>query len=88
MSNTTEDQTGRVFEIFVGEIREEWGQPEVLARDIMAKAGRTSPQGYVLEALERKNGPMVKEFTPDQTVDLREPDRKFFRITAGGGGYS
>ena len=88
MINTAEDQTGRAFEIFVGEIREEWEQPEVLARDIMAKAGRISPQGFVLEALERKNGPMVMEFAPDQTVDLRQPDRKFFRITAGGGGYS
>jgi hypothetical protein len=73
--------------IFVGEIKEEWDQDKVLASDIMAKAGDTDPND-ILEALDKKGGKVVKEFKPTETVDLDEKDRKFFRITAGGGGYS
>lgn len=75
-------------EIFVGDIREEWNQNEVLASDIMGKAGVTNTAGLVLEALNKKNGNAVAEFKPTDKVNLDLPERKFFRITAGGGGFS
>ncbi len=77
-----------VHEIFVGEIREEWRQDKVLASEIMAGAGTTDPTGFILEALERRNGKAVQDFNPGDTVDLTLKDRKFFRITPGGGGFS
>ena len=74
--------------IFVGEIKEEWEENLVLAADIMAKAGRSPPDGSILEALDRKGGSAVMEFQPQDKVDLTVKDRKFFRITPGGGGFS
>jgi len=74
--------------IFVGDVEEVWDQDEVLASDIMAKAGVTNPSGLVLEALNRKDGNAVAEFKPTDKVNLDLPERKFFRITAGGGGFS
>jgi len=78
----------RTYVIFVGDVQEKWETPSVLARDIMAQAGISPPDNLTLEALDKHNGNMVKEFTPDQTVNLDEKDRKFFRIAPGGGGYS
>jgi hypothetical protein len=74
--------------IFVGDIEETWDQNEVLASDIMTKAGVTNQTGLVLEALNRKGGNAVAEFKPTDKVNLDLPERKFFRITAGGGGFS
>lgn len=76
------------FVVFVNDVEETWDRPEVLAKLMMERAGKKETQGFVLEALTGKGGQMVKEFQPDQIVDLREPDRKFFRIVPGGGGYS
>ncbi len=72
----------------MGDIREEWNQNEVLASDIMGKAGVANTAGLVLEALNKKNGNAVAEFKPTDKVNLDLPERKFFRITAGGGGFS
>lgn len=79
---------GRVFEIFVGDIKETWKDSIVLAKDIMMNAGKTDTTKLLLEALDRKNGHAIKEFTPDQEINLEEKDRTFFRITPEGGGYS
>lgn len=76
------------YEIFVGEIRETWNHPQVSAKEIIERAGYSEPQKYVLEALDRPAGRPVAEFEPDATVDLAERDRKFFRVTPGGGGRS
>ena len=78
----------RKYEIFVGEKREEWQQDKVLASKIMEEAGTTDYNGYILEALDRKNGRAVQDFKPNEEVDLTAKDRKFFRITPGGGGFS
>ena len=78
----------RVYEIFVGDIREEWSQNQVLASEIMNKAGTTDATNFILEALDRKNGTAVFDFKPTDLVDLALKDRKFFRITPGGGGFS
>jgi hypothetical protein len=78
----------RVFEIFVSDIREEWNQSQVLASGIMSKAGTTDVTNFILEALDRKNGSAVFDFKPTDLVDLTLKDRKFFRITPGGGGFS
>ncbi len=80
--------TERVHEIFVGEVREEWRQNQVLASEIIIKAGTTDTSNVVLEALDRPNGKAVAEFKPNEVVDLTLKDRKFFRITPGGGGFS
>lgn len=78
----------RTFEIFVGDIKEEWKQNQVLASEIMTKAGTTDVTNFILEALDRKNGTAVFDFKPTDPVDLTLKDRKFFRITPGGGGFS
>jgi hypothetical protein len=75
-------------EIFVGDIREEWRQNQVLASEIMIKAGVNDVASFILEALDRRNGKAVAEFKPSDLVDLTLKDRKFFRITPGGGGFS
>ena len=75
-------------EIFVGEVKEVWDQNEVLASQIMQKAGVTSIDGFILEALDHQNGKAVQDFNPGDKVDLTLKDRKFFRITPGGGGFS
>jgi len=75
-------------EIFVGDITEVWDQNEVLASEIMQKAGVTTIDGFILEALDHKNGKAVQDFNPGDKVDLTLKDRKFFRITPGGGGFS
>jgi hypothetical protein len=76
------------YEIFVGDIRETWNHPQVPAKEIIERAGYSEPQKYVLEALDRPGGKPVAEFEPNATVDLAEGDRKFFRVTPGGGGRS
>ena len=76
------------FEIFVGDIHEEWDKRNVLAKAIMNKAGVSDTANKILEALDKRNGDPVKDFQPDQLVDLSEADRKFFRISPGGGGFS
>ena len=48
----------------------------------------TNTAGLVLEALNKKNGNAVAEFKPTDKVNLDLPERRFFRITAGGGGFS
>ncbi len=63
-------------------------QNEVLASEIMQKAGVTTIDGFILEALDHKNGKAVQDFNPGDKVDLTLKDRKFFRITPGGGGFS
>jgi len=78
----------REFEIFVGDIKEDWDQEMVLAGDIMKRAGFSDPQNYVLEALDQKKGAPVAEFQSSDVVNLAEPHRKFFRVTPGGGGRS
>jgi len=74
-------------EIFVNAVKEEWDQNQVLASDIMRKAGGPVDNS-ILEALDRPNGKAVKDFNPGDTVDLTLKERKFFRITPGGGGFS
>lgn len=74
--------------IFVGEIEEKWSEDTVKASEIMRKAGVSDPSKFILEALNRKGGDPVAEFNPDQPVDLEVKDRKFFRVTPGGGGRS
>ncbi|OLC33200.1 MAG: hypothetical protein AUH84_07350 [Thaumarchaeota archaeon 13_1_40CM_4_38_7] len=76
------------FEIFVGDIKEEWSQSQVLASDIIKKAGTEDVTTVILEALDHRNGKAVAEFKPNEMVDLTLRDRKFFRITPGGGGFS
>jgi hypothetical protein len=96
MGSGTEEQVGsaldgakrREFEIFVGDVKEDWDKDMVLAGDIMKRAGFSDPQNYVLEALNQKKGNPVAEFQSSATVNLAEPDRKFFRVTPGGGGRS
>lgn len=83
-----EETSARVFEIFVGDIREEYHESQILASEIMKKAGTSDVNNYVLEALDKPNGKAVAEFKPAEVVDLALKDRKFFRITPGGGGYS
>lgn len=77
--------------IFVGTIQEKWKEDSVKASDIMKQAGVSNPNNFVLEALDHKGGDPVAEFGPDQFVDLsggEEKQRKFFRVTPGGGGRS
>ena len=74
-------------EIFVNSVKEEWDQNQVLASDVMKKAGGPVDNA-ILEALDRPNGKSVQDFNPGDTVDLTVKDRRFFRITAGGGGFS
>jgi hypothetical protein len=96
MGSSTEQQIGstgkdaehREFEIFVGDIKEEWDHEMALAGDIMKRAGFSDPQNYVLEALNHKKGDPVAEFQSSDVVNLAEPQRKFFRVTPGGGGRS
>jgi hypothetical protein len=78
----------REFEIFVGDLREAWDVAAVLARDIILRAGYTEPDKFVLEALDHRGGTPVAEFNPGVSVDLNDKDRKFFRVTPGGGGRS
>lgn len=76
------------FEIFVGDVREVWDEATVLAKDIILRAGYKDADKFVLEALDRRSGTPVAEFNPGATVDLNDKDRKFFRVTPGGGGRS
>jgi hypothetical protein len=86
LSNT--EHHDEIHIIFVGEIEEKWREDVVKASEIMQKAGVSDPSNFILEALNRKGGDPVAEFKPADSVDLEEKDRKFFRITPGGGGRS
>jgi hypothetical protein len=81
-------ETSRVFVIFVGDIQEKWNESAVTAKQIMERAGVTEPDKFILEALNRKGGDPVAEFNSNDPVDLSAEDRKFFRVTPGGGGRS
>lgn len=85
---STESESRIEHEIFVGDIKEVWKQNQVLASEIMIKAGTTDVNQFILEALDRQNGKAVADFKPNEIVDLALKDRKFFRITPGGGGFS
>ena len=74
--------------IFVGDIQEKWTEPVVSAEKIMKEAGVTEPAQFVLEALDHKGGSPVAEFNSTDSVDLNAKERKFFRVTPGGGGRS
>jgi len=54
----------------------------------MREAGVSEPEKFVLEALDHKGGKPVAEFTAADSVDLAGKDRKYFRVTPGGGGRS
>jgi len=93
MATGTEQETGKdasqgTFVIFVGDIQEKWDQSTVTAKQIMEKAGVAEPDKFVLEALNHKGGDPVAEFNSNDPVDLSVKDRKFFRVTPGGGGRS
>jgi hypothetical protein len=88
MADPEAEHGKREFDIFVGDIEEKWDRKEAPVDEIMRRAGVTEVKGHILEALDGKNGTPVKEFKPGETVDLSVPDRKFFRITPGGGGFS
>ena len=74
--------------IFVGDIQEKWLQSSVTAKQILQKAGVQNPHQFVLEALNHRGGIPVAEFGENDIVNLDDQDRKFFRITPGGGGRS
>jgi hypothetical protein len=82
------DDKEKVFEIFVGDKKEEWRQDKVLASEILQHAGIGDFSNFILEALDHENGVAVAEFKPSEIVDLTLKDRKFFRATPGGGGFS
>ena len=85
---TGEDASHRVFVIFVGDIQEKWDESTVTAKQIMEKAGVTEPDKFILEALNHEGGDPVAEFNSTDAVDLSVKERKFFRVTPGGGGRS
>jgi hypothetical protein len=92
-TNTQQQETGKdashgLFVIFVGDIQEKWDLSTVPAKEIMEKAGVTEIDKFVLEALNHKGGDPVAEFNSNDPVDLSVKDRKFFRVTPGGGGRS
>jgi len=74
--------------IHVGQMEQTWDQDIVKASAIMKRANFDPPTGFVLEALKHPNGDVVKEYQPDDDVNLTEPDRKFFEVTPGGSGRS
>jgi hypothetical protein len=82
------DLAHREYVIFVGDIEEKWHEAVVTAEQIMRKAGVSDPSKFVLEALDHKGGRPVAEFQPQDSVNLTEEHRKFFRVTPGGGGRS
>ena len=82
------DAAQRVYVIFVGDIVEKWHEAIVAAEQIMREAGVSDPSKFVLEALDHKGGKAVAEFQPQESVNLTEKERKFFRVTPGGGGRS
>ena len=82
------DSANRVFVIFVGDIEEKWREAIVTAEQIMRGAGVSEPAKFILEALNHKGGTPVAEFGPQDPVDLNARDRRFFRVTPGGGGRS
>ena len=84
----TPEQEHGVYVVFVGDIEEKWHEPIVSAEKIMRAAGVSEPEKFVLEALDHKSGNPVAEFAPQDSVDLKAKERKFFRVTPGGGGRS
>lgn len=93
MSTTVENEAGKdasraVFVIFVGDIQEKWQEATVSGDKIMREAGVSEPDKFVLEALDHKGGNPVAEFASTDSVDLSAEQRKFFRVTPGGGGRS
>jgi hypothetical protein len=78
----------RHYEIFVADIKEIWDRAIVVAKGIIERAGFSDAHKYVLEALDRPGGKPVAEFEPNAPVDLADKERKFFRVTPGGGGRS
>lgn len=88
MPESNSKESKEQFTIFVGTIEEHWDHKDVPVDDIMREAGRKDLKGLVLEALDGKDGSPVKEFKLGEVVDLSVPDRKYFRITPGGGGFS
>ncbi len=81
-------QEKKSYSIYVGDVQQKWGTSSITAQNIIREAGIAPSDQFILEALDKHNGSAIKEYTPDQLVDLKEEDRKFFRIIPGGGGYS
>ncbi len=87
-SKAGKEDSHAVYVIFVGDIQEKWNDATITAGQIMKEAGVSEPDQFVLEALDHKGGTPVAEFGSQDSVDLTVKDRKFFRVTPGGGGRS
>ena len=87
-NEAAQEASREVHVIFVGDIEEKWREATVSAGQIMREAGVSEPEKFILEALDHKGGNPVAEFGAQDPVDLTAKDRKFFRVTPGGGGRS
>lgn len=87
-SEAAKDASRKVYVIFVGDIEEKWHEATVPVGRIMSEAGVSEPEKFILEALDHRGGKPVAEFGSQDSVDLAAKDRKFFRVTPGGGGRS
>jgi hypothetical protein len=74
--------------IHVGKMEQTWDQDVVKASAVMVRANFTPPEGNVLEALTHQGGDVDKDFQPNDDVDLRQDNRKFFTVTSAGSGRS
>ncbi len=74
--------------IHVGKMEQTWEEDLVKASAIMIRANFTPPDGFILEALTHPNGDVVKDYQPNDEVDLRDEKSKFFSVTPGGSGRS
>lgn len=79
-------QEHRTFTVHVGQKVLHFRERYVLSRKILEAAGAIPPESFTLEALSGPQGHAVKEFGPDDKIDLDDPERKFFRAVPNGGG--
>ena len=74
--------------IFVNDVKQDWTEDQVQARRIIERAGKSPPEQYLLEELDHQHGKSIRDYQPNETVNIGRPGVEFFRITPGGGGFS
>lgn len=72
--------------VFVGKVKLSYEESPIPASRLLADGGATPVEKFILEGLQGESGRAVKEYQPNDMVDLNEQHSKHFRAVPSGGG--